>query len=92
MSNDPSFRTPRITRRDFLSVAAVGSGVVIGGSLGSSPALASNKIPQKAVRYQATPKGKLRCDNCALWQPPSSCKLVDGKISPSGWCTLYKKK
>lgn len=82
----------RVSRRDFLFVAAVGSGAVIGASLVSTPAIAANKIPQKAVSYQTTPKGAQRCDNCALWQSPSSCKLVDGDISPSGWCTLYKKK
>lgn len=90
-SNEPSV-TPRVSRRDFLFVAAAGGGAMLGASLVSTPALAANKIPPKTVSYQATPKGAARCDNCALWQPPSSCKLVDGTISPSGWCTLYKKK
>jgi hypothetical protein len=44
------------------------------------------------VKYQPTPKGDQRCDNCVFWQPPASCKIVDGTIAPSGWCTLYKKK
>jgi hypothetical protein len=81
-----------VSRRDFLFVATVGSGAAIGASLIGAPAYAANKIPQKAVSYQTTPKGKLRCDNCALWQAPSSCKLVDGTIAASGWCSLYKAK
>ncbi len=92
MSNNASLPSSRVSRRDFLFAAVVGSGAMVGASLVSTPALAANKIPQKAVSYQATPKGGQRCDGCALWQPPSSCKLVDGTIAPSGWCTLYKKK
>lgn len=91
MSEDPSF-SPRVSRRDFLFAAAVGSSALVGASLTSTPARAAGKIPQKAVNYQSAPKGDQRCDNCALWQQPSSCKLVDGTIAPSGWCTLYKKK
>ena len=92
MSADSSFPRARVSRRDFLFVATVGSGAAIGASLIGAPAYAANKIPQKAVSYQTTPKGKLRCDNCALWQAPSSCKLVDGTIAASGWCSLYKAK
>jgi len=92
MSDDRVERTPRVSRRDFLFAAAAGSGAVVAASLLSTPAYASNKMPQKAVNYQSQPKGEQRCDNCALWEPPSSCKLVDGTIAASGWCVLYKKK
>ena len=63
----------------------------MGTAFAALPASAA-KVPQKSVSYQTTPKGNQRCDNCALWQAPSSCKLVDGTIDPGGWCTLYKKK
>jgi anaerobic selenocysteine-containing dehydrogenase len=82
----------RVTRRDFLFAAAAGGGAVMAAGLVSSPARASGKIAQKAVSYQPTSKNDQRCDNCTLWQPPNSCKLVDGTIAPSGWCVLYKKK
>jgi len=90
--SENSSSSPRVSRRDFLFAAAVGSGALAAASLVATPAQAAGKIPQKAVAYQSTPKGAQRCDNCALWQGPSSCKLVDGNISPSGWCSLYKKK
>lgn len=89
-NNERPDRT-HISRRDLLRVAA-GGGVIIGASVVGTPAVAANKIPQKAVRYQPTPKGSQRCDNCLFWQPPASCKLVQDPIAPSGWCTLYKKK
>lgn len=92
MSNTGPVPSPRVSRRDFLFATAVGSGALIGASLVSTAAYASNKISQKAVSYQPTPKGGQRCDGCALWQGPSSCKLVEGSIAASGWCTLYKKK
>lgn len=81
----------QLSRRRFLGAAAVSGGALFGvGLIGASPAEA--KLPQSAAKYQSTPKGKLRCDNCSLWQPPASCKLVDGKISPAGWCVLYQAK
>jgi hypothetical protein len=46
----------------------------------------------KAMQYRPAPNGNQRCDNCANWQPPGSCKLVDGPIAPSGWCILYHPK
>lgn len=92
MSNMESSSGKSVSRRRFLGVAAVGGGALFGaGLIGASPAAAA-KLPQTAAKYQPTPKGKQQCDNCALWQAPSSCKLVDGKISPTGWCVLYKVK
>jgi ubiquinol cytochrome c reductase Fe-S subunit len=83
-----------VSRRDFLFVAAVGvgTGAVLGAGITASPARAQNKRPQKAVSYQASPNGKQSCSNCANFQSPSACKLVDGAISPSGWCVLYAAK
>ena len=92
MSGEQTSRAKRVSRRDFLYIAAAGGGAVVGLGLVSSPALAAGKLPQAAVKYQPTPKGKQQCDNCSLWQPPSSCKLVQGPISPTGWCVLYKPK
>jgi hypothetical protein len=53
---------------------------------------AAGSMTQKAAGYQTTPKGDQKCDGCALFVAPSSCKLVAGDISPSGWCRLYAKK
>ena len=92
MSDEPRFNARQISRRDFLRVAAASSGAVVGLGIVSTPAAASNKMAQKAVNYQPTPKGKQRCDNCSLWQPPGSCKLVQDPIAASGWCVLYKAK
>lgn len=92
MVDEASTRCTAVARRDFLYVAALGSGAMLGGSLIASPAAAANKLPPKAVNYQPTPRGTQRCDNCVNFQPAASCKLVEGAISPAGWCTLYNAK
>lgn len=81
-----------LSRRRLLrgAVVAAAGGAFAGGLVTSPAVAAAHKLPQQAVAYQPTPKGKLRCDNCTQWQPPNACKTVSGVIAPSGWCTLYK--
>lgn len=50
------------------------------------------KMNQKSVAYQDTPKDDQRCSNCSLFQEPNACTLVDGDISPEGWCKFWVKK
>ena len=52
------------------------------------------KFPQTspAVAYQPSPKDGRQCDGCMLFQAPDACQVVDGKISPAGWCKLWAKK
>ncbi len=84
-------QTSTISRRQVLTVVAGAAGAATAIVGGAVPANAA-KAPQKAVKYQDTPKGEQRCDNCALFEAPSSCKTVDGTISPEGWCMVYAKK
>ena len=53
---------------------------------------AQPKIAPKLVQYQEKPKGPQECDNCLHFVAPSSCKMVEGKINPKGWCQLYAPK
>ena len=55
-------------------------------------AAAQTKMTQKAAGYLDRPMGKAQCDNCAQWQAPGSCKVVEGAISPTGWCRIYAPK
>ena len=85
----------RISRRQVLTIAAGAAGASITGAAAvivTSTAAQAAKVSQKAVKYQDTPKGEQRCDNCALFEAPSSCKTVDGTIAPEGWCLVYAKK
>jgi High potential iron-sulfur protein len=83
-----------ISRRRILTVAAGAAGAVSGMAaiVGASTPAQAAKASQKSVKYQDTPKGEARCENCALFEAPSSCKTVDGTVSPDGWCMVYAKK
>lgn len=82
-----------LSRRSFCKgSAATVFGAVAFLTLGSKPAAATEKMPQKEVAYQDSPKGQQECDKCKLFQPPNACTAVDGKISPQGWCRLYQPK
>jgi High potential iron-sulfur protein len=77
-----------VSRRRVLTIAAGAAGASIAGV---SVVRAQAKTPQKTVKYQDTPHGEQRCENCKQFQPPSACKVVDGTISPQGWCMVYVK-
>ena len=81
----------RISRRVALSgaVLALGAAAV---ATAVSQAAAQQKISQADAKYQGTPKGDQHCDVCVNFQPPISCKFVQGDISLSGWCQLFTPK
>lgn len=88
-SSDKADDFTDISRRELLRGAAVTVGGTVAILASVSPAQA--KMTQKAAGYQDTPKGDQTCANCSLFKAPAGCILVDGTISPSGWCRFYKK-
>ncbi len=53
----------------------------------------SGKATQASVQYQAQPKGDQKCADCMHFNAASnSCTVVDGSISPDGWCSLWSRK
>jgi hypothetical protein len=81
-----------VSRRDVLFTAAVGGVTIVGSGVFATPTLATSKLSQRAAAYRPTPKGYQQCANCLNFEAPASCKMVDGIISPSGWCTVYITK
>jgi hypothetical protein len=75
------------SRRTVL-IAAAGAAPLLALTGGQAQA----KIAQTAVKYQTMPKDGHQCDGCVQFVAPNSCKLVDGDISPTGWCSLWVKK
>jgi hypothetical protein len=47
------------------------------------------KLTQAAARYQDHPKGNESCGSCPYFVLPKNCVLVEGDISPAGWCPIY---
>jgi len=86
---------PDPSRRRFIRDIGLTGGLLGMASIALIPQSGSAgavKLDQRAAEYQPTPKGKARCDNCVQWQAPDACKVVKGKIDPSGWCVLYARK
>ena len=79
-------KTRRLVLRTGLGMAAGAAGIGL-----ARPARAQ-KIAKAALMYQDTPKNGQQCDQCAQWQPPNACKIVEGEISPHGWCGAFAPK
>ncbi|HJW39670.1 MAG TPA: high-potential iron-sulfur protein [Rhizomicrobium sp.] len=81
-----------VSRRQLLrnaTASACGAAALVAVATQSAQA---GPVSKADAGYQPTPKGDQKCDNCTLFQAPSSCKFVSGDVSPSGWCKLYAKK
>ena len=55
-------------------------------------AYAQQKVSKQTVQYQDSPKGGHQCSGCSNFVAPASCKVVDGKISSHGWCSIWTPK
>jgi hypothetical protein len=88
MSYQLKNRSAPCSRRCLLlgAVAAVSTATVVGTDPGTA---AASKISEAAVAYQDHPDGDKQCSKCQQFQPPSSCKMVDGTISPHGYCRIF---
>jgi hypothetical protein len=74
------------TRRRLIR-AALASATVL---LLAGAARAQQKMTRKEADYQDTPKaGILMCGTCRLFEPPRGCKVVEGDVSPQGWCKAF---
>ena|SRR5579872_428758 len=82
-----------VSRRSLLQGVALAAGAVAGTAamLRTETARAGN-MTQAAAKYQPKPQGDQSCANCALFQPPTSCALVQGPVAANGWCKFYSKK
>ena len=79
-----------LSRRTIVTRSVAGAAGV--AMLFSLVTEAAAKMSQKSVDYQDTPKNDQDCSNCSLFQEPNSCTIVDGEISPKGWCKFWAKK
>ena len=80
-----------ISRRAVLAGTALALGAAAAATT-VSPAKAQQKISQADAGYQGTPKDGQHCGGCANFQPPNTCKFVEGSLSPNGWCQLFSPK
>jgi hypothetical protein len=70
-------------------IGAVVKGVSASLLFRISQTKASEKMTQQQAEYQDTPKGIYSCGQCTLFEPPKSCKVVEGEVSRDGWCKAF---
>ena len=80
-----------LSRRRVLKVAVVAAGAGLAAGVRHN-ALAQQKASKEAMKYQEKPNGNMQCDNCSQFVAPNSCKVVEGTISPTGYCIAWVKK
>ena len=83
----------KFSRRSLLRNIAIGAPAVAALTVVSvRGAAADGKLPKSQARYQAGPNGDRQCSNCVHFASPSACEIVDGDVSPRGWCQFYGQK
>jgi len=89
MSNEMKGRADPLSRRLLLqkAIGTAAVAAVIGAYV--KPAPAAIKISKAAVAYQDHPQGDKRCAACRQFQSPDSCRMVDGPVSPQGFCRIF---
>jgi len=68
------------------------------GGMVTRRAGADSKATQASMRYQNTPNGSMHCALCKFFIPGQganangSCQIVEGSISPNGYCMAFAAK
>jgi hypothetical protein len=74
----------RASRRLVLLAASAALGLPF-----RSKARGAERMSKEQAQYQDTPRGIAMCATCSLFVEPRSCKVVEGDVSPNGWCEAY---
>ena len=54
-----------------------------------APPPATVKQTKAQALYQNFPRGRQRCGVCAHFLPPNDCEVIEGPVSPRGWCRNF---
>ena len=82
----------KLSRRSVLRGAALLAGAALTASMLPSKEALAQQASQEAMMYQNKPNGDKRCSNCLHFVPSSSCAIVEGTVSPNGYCLAWAKK
>jgi len=77
-----------LSRRRFLVATAVGACVSIANAQ-NKPEPGLRKRSREEVRYQNEPYLGRTCARCVLYQGDGMCVILDGAVSPNGWCNQW---
>ncbi|MBS0299531.1 MAG: high-potential iron-sulfur protein [Proteobacteria bacterium] len=79
----------------FMVLSATVPIVNVNGLIGQAQAA---KAAKALMKYRDKPNGEEQCSNCMQFisgktpEVNGECKVVEGSISPHGWCSAYAEK
>jgi hypothetical protein len=88
-----NYRQKKFSRRKIIKFMALGATIPFMNAFISQAQAA--KTSKEVVQYRDKPNGKQKCSNCIQFIPGKTseangeCKVIEGNISPQGWCTAY---
>ncbi|MHB8454445.1 MAG: high-potential iron-sulfur protein [Acidiferrobacterales bacterium] len=88
----------KVSRRSLLKGAALLAGVVAVPALVASKEALAAKASKASMQYRDKPNGTQECSTCMQFMPGKSakangtCKVVEGAISPHGYCIAWAPK
>jgi hypothetical protein len=82
------------SRRGLLRALALLGGGALGGALegraqDGKPKAVLKKYSKERVGYRDEPYLGRTCSKCVLYAGDGNCAIVDGQVSPDGWCTQW---
>jgi L-lactate utilization protein LutC len=86
----------KLTRATFVRSAVLLP--ALAAVVGSESFAQTVKESKSQAKYQSTPNGSKQCSKCTFFiagksaTANGSCKIVQGDISPKGYCALYSAK
>jgi len=85
-----------VSRRSILQGVAHAGGaatlLAVTANRARAAAAKTTKTAKQAAGYQYSPNGGQSCSTCIAFVPPNACRIVEGTISPQGWCKIWQRK
>lgn len=85
----------KLTRQEALKAIILPA---LAAAIGGTTGIAEAKSSKSQVKYQSKPKNGAKCSGCKFFMSGKTstamgtCQIVEGSISPNGWCVAYTKK
>ncbi len=79
------------TRKEALRTLIVLPALAGAIALGTGTADASDNKKQFHYQDKPGPSGR-KCAGCRFFRAPHGCSIVNGTISPNGWCIAWAKR
>ena len=83
---------PKLSRRSIVKGAALLAGGTLIACMMASKEAFAQKASKESMQYQDKPNGDKQCSNCAQFISNNSCQIVEGTISPQGYCISWQQK